>query len=276
MSTTNPHGHGPEPGAGREWPADVTDLSRPDDSGGGGGVDPSAVRAGHEPDVFQVAPILSIPLAVVVTFVIAFGVATAVFFFVLKPDDGRSEDPFAHPEAKARNDAPLDQRLARLDRAGADSNTRFRELDQPRLEPLRLKEYDGQVTSRTDLPAGNQPEIHPEDIAPGRYPGLQRGGWVEPGKVARLPIGEAIKLAGSDKGLNGQLFPVRKDPSRPVPWPDRAQESNAGRSEPPPAPKIDSPKGAEAPKAPDPKPAEKKEPAKGSDAPPPPKAPEKK
>jgi hypothetical protein len=281
MSTTNPHGDGPLPGAGRGWPADVTDLDRPDESGGGGGVSPAALRAGHEPDVFKVAPILSIPVAVVVTFVIAFAVATAVFFLVIRP--GATEDPFAHPEAVARNRAPLNQRLARIDRAGADTNLPPREVDQPRLEWLRILEADGQTTTRPELPVGNSPEIHPEDVAYDRYPGLQKGGWVEPGKVARLPIGEAIRLAATDKGLNAQLFPVRKDPSRPVPWPDRAQESNAGRTEPPPAPKVDAPKDA-APKAPDPKPAEKKdnkepekkEPAKGGDAPPPPKPPEKK
>ena len=283
MATTNPHGpggHGPQPGAGPQWPADATNLDRPDDSGGGGGVNPAAVRAGHEPDVFAVAPILSIPLAVVVTFVVAFAVATAVFWFVIKPDNERAEDPFAHPESVARSTAPLNDRLARLDRAGADTNTKLRELDQPRLEPLRLKEFDGQTTTRIDLPKGNSPELHPEDIAPGRYPNLQKGGWVEQGKAVRLPIGRAMQLAGSDKALNEQLFPVRKDASKPLPWQDRAQESNAGRPEPPPAPPIDAKKDAaptpgNAPKAPDPKPADKKEPAKGSDAPLP-KAPEKK
>ena len=233
--------------------------------------------------MFKVGPILSIPLAVVVTFVIAFAVATAVFFFVFKPEAERAEDRFAHPEGKARNTAPLNQRLARTDRAGADSNLPGREVDQPRLEVLRIKEADGQTTTRPDLPKGNSPELHPEDVSFDRYPGLQQGGWVkgQEGKVARLPIGEAIKVAGTDKKLNEQLFPVRKDPSKPVPWADRAQESNAGRSEPPPAPKVEAKKDAgAAPKAPDPKPADKKdegkkEPAKGSDAPLP-KPPEKK
>lgn len=271
MATTNP-----QPGAGPQWPADVTNLDRPDDSGGGGGVDPAALRAGHEPDVFAVKPILSIPLAVVVTFLIAIPLAAAVFFIVYKPEGQRSEDPFAHPEARARNEAPLDERLARLDRAGADSNTQYRELDQPRLEPLRLLENNGQTTTQPDLPKGNSPYLHPEDVAYDRYPGLQKGGWVkgEEGKVARLPIAEAIRLAAADKALNAQMFPVRKDASGPLPWADRAQESNAGRPEPPPAPKVDAPKGG-APKAPDPKPADKKEPPK-AEAPPAPKPPEKK
>jgi hypothetical protein len=193
-------------------------------------VNPDAVRAGHEPDVFDVKPILGIPGAVVATFVVAFLVAASVYGYFAATKT--NADPMANPQAVARNEAPLDERLSRIDRQGLDKD-KYREVDQPRLEPLRRLAGEGQSTTQPPLPTGNSPEIHPEDIRPDlrpeKVPGLFRSGWVGAGKkAARIPITDALKLA-ADKKVAGTVLPVRKDPIK-LPTSDQLPSSaNAGR-----------------------------------------------
>lgn len=233
MSTTNPSNPGPQPGAGRQWPADAANLDRPDDSGGGGGINPAAIAAGHEPDVFAVKPIFSIPVAVVITFIVCFGVTTVLFFSFFRE---RSPDPLAHPEAKARSDAALNDRLSRTDRQGEDKNDR-REVDQPRLEPLRRLENNGQTITQMPLPRGNSPWLHAEDIRPDRVEGLQKAGYVGTDKkVARIPIEDAIRLATEKKDGN-TVLPVAKDAPKRIGSGEKPSASNAGQGKMPPAPK---------------------------------------
>ena len=170
MSTTNRPpggtGDGPHPGAGHQWPNDVTDLSRGDDSGGGGGVDPAApagrARAGRlrrPPDPGGARwPWSS-------SFVIAISVAVGGFWYLMSQDPN---DPYAHPDAVARGDVPLNDRLSRTDRFGMRENDPLREVDQPRLEPLKRWRLNGKTTTRPELPTGNSPQIHPEEIGPDR------------------------------------------------------------------------------------------------------------
>ena len=247
MSTTDPNSGTPQPGAGRQWPADVTDLSAPDEHGGGGGVNPQAIRAGHEPDAFAVKPIMSIPLAVVIAFVIAFTVAAGVFAYVM---GNVRDDPQAHPEAIARGNAPLNERLDRIDREGShDSEAKKserREVDQPRLEPLKRLANDGQVTTQPELPTGNSPQIHPEQIHPTRVDALQKAGYVgNDKKFARIPIEDAMKLAVENK----EILPARKDPSKPLQSHEKPTSANAGHGVLPPPPKVEAKKDA----APEPK-----------------------
>jgi hypothetical protein len=248
VSTTN------QPGAGPNWPADAAHGSAPDDHAGGGGVNPEAMRLGHEPDVFQVKPILSIPFAVVVTFVIGFAVAAGVFAYVKA--QAEKPDPFAHPEGLARGNASLNDRLARISEKGSTSVKS--EVDQPRLETLRRlqgndKEKGFQVTTQPELPTGNSPWIHPEELTPGRYAPLQRAEYTDKEKkTARIPIGDAMKLI-VEKGM----LPAAKG-ARPQPSYDRPSNGNAGRGGLPAGPKAEA---APAPK---------------KDDVPPPKAPEKK
>ena len=248
MNPTKPPADGPQPGAGPNWPNDASHGSAPDDHAGGGGVDPAALAAGHEPDVFAVKPILSVPVAVVVTFAIAFSVA-ALAFYVLSQNVRPT--PYAHPEAVRRGEQPLNERLLRIDRKGQDDN-KAREVDQPRLEPLRRREADGQFYARPEMPTGNSPEIHPEEIRPDRVAALQRTGYVDTEKkFARIPIADAMTVAVGNK----DFFPVRKDATRPLTSVDKPSTSNAGRATPPAAPKIEAkkePEKKEAPKAPAP------------------------
>jgi hypothetical protein len=247
MSTTN------QPGAGPEWPADARRGSAPDDSGGGGGVDPEAIRRGHEKDVYDTASVVSVPLMVVGFFVLGFAVTTAIFWYVTS----QGGDPEAHAAATARNAAPLNERLGRIHRGG--------EIDQPRLEPLVLREEGSTVFPRQPLRQGNSPQIHPEQIRVSREntPALYESGWLDKGKVARIPIDEAMKIAAEKDVLK-----ARVEEYRATPWRFLPTAANAGRGagsstvQPPkPAPKNGDPAKAEAPppkKTDEKKPADKK------------------
>jgi hypothetical protein len=209
--------------------------------------------------VYAVKPILSIPFAVVVTFLVAFSVAAAVFAFVMA--QGARPAPFTHPQAAARSKAPLNDRLTRLDRVGANDSKP--EVDAPRLEPLKrlggsTSDRGFQFTTGLELPKGNSPWIHPEELLPERVAGLRRAEYLDKDKkTARIPIADAMKLA-VEKGL-----PAAKSAQRPQGSTERATGANAGRGGLPvpakaddPAPKAADPKGPgpmPAPPVPDPK-----------------------
>jgi hypothetical protein len=253
VSTTNPPAGVPippndAPGAGREWPADAANMSAPDDHGGGGGVDPVALKLGHEPDLFQVKPILSIPFAVLVTFVIAFSVAAGVFVYVM--GKGKETDPRAHPEGLARGNAPLNERLARISQKGSTSVPS--EVDAPRLETLqRLQGNDKagvQFTTQPPVATGNSPWIHPEELLPGRYEGLNRAEYLDKDKkTARIPIDEAMRLLIEQKRL-----PAAANGARPQGVVDQPTNGNAGRGGLPKAPEVKAAPKEAAPKAPEP------------------------
>lgn len=262
MSTTNPPPGAPippaaAPGAGPNWPADAANLSAPDDHGGGGGVDPVALKLGHEPDLFEVKPILSIPFAVVVTFIIGFAVAAGVFVFVM--NKGKETDPRAHPAGLARGEAPLNERLARISQKG--STTVPSEVDAPRLETLqRLQGNDQkgvQFTTQPPVPTGNSPWIHPEELQPGRYKELHRAEYLDKDKkTARIPIDDAMKLL-----IEKKMLPAASNGARPQPVVDQPTNGNGGRGG--------------LPKAPEPKAAPKEAPPKAPEAPMPKAAPPK-
>ena len=212
MSTTNPNTGGtpsgvPAPGAGPKWPADAADLNKPDDSGGGGGVDRASVARGHEADVFAVKPILAIPVAVAVTFVVAFGVATAVFAYVMRDGIDRTELN-TNPMAATRNERPLDERLADINHG--------KRVDQPRLEPLQLLDGDGKGTTRLPLDHGNPPLFHPEQLLPGNIAASPADGvWTAEQRAFAAKVVGLVNTAASNPATKSALFPVRKDPVKP-------------------------------------------------------------
>jgi len=209
MDTTN-HGHGAEPVLGA--------------------VNPDAIKAGHEPDnTFAVKPILAVPLAVVITFVIAFSVAAGSFAYWNRTETDR----YAHPDAVAKAAKGTNDRLSTIDRAGSQKND-LRQVDQPRLEPLKRLEADGLYHLRVPMPTGNSPEIHPEEIKPDRVAGLQTAGWADKEhKFATIPIADAMRIAVSDKAM----FPVQKNGSKPTPTADKPSSSSGGAGVQPALPK---------------------------------------
>ena len=195
-----------------------------------GAVNPDALKAGHEPDnTFAVKPIMAIPLAVVVTFVIAFTVAAGSFAYWNRTET----DKFAHPDAVAKAARGHNDTLEATERAGLRNNPK-REVDQPRLEPLKRLEKDGLYWARVAMPNGNSPELHPDEIKPDRVAALQSAGFTDKDhKFAKIPIGEAMRIAANDKAM----FPVQKNGSKATPTADRPSSSSGGAGVQPALPK---------------------------------------
>jgi hypothetical protein len=220
------------------------------------------IARGYELDTFDAKSVLSVPLLVVLFFVLAFGTVTVIFRFIAYPEG----DSRAHPGAKERNARPLNERMAGISRS--------RDGDQPRLEPLKLRDSTvpgkdtkldmSRAITRPELPSGNSPEIHPEDLraTKDRYPALFESG----GKDNKVPLNKVLEL--DDKALKA-LFPVQAAASRPIPSQHYPTAYNAGRgaeesvvevpvppAPPAPAPKKDEPKKdapkVDVPKAPEP------------------------
>jgi hypothetical protein len=239
MATTDPgHGH-PDP---------LGELARTPpgaDASNGAGAPPAEVVArGHEADEYDAKSVISVPLLVILFFVLAFGVTTAMFWYFSTPP----ENPRANPQAVARNEAPLNERLARLGRG--------KEIDQPRLEPLKERAgYERAITS-PEIPGVNSPELHPEDIfpSPTNTPALFKSGTVDagkPGARTTITIDEAIK-----RSVQPNALPARKDPVALISSWHVATAANAGRGAG--ASEVVEPVP---PVAPMPKPAEHKKPA---------------
>jgi hypothetical protein len=219
------------------------------------GANELSVRAGHEPDRFQVRSILYVPAAVVVVLVLAYLLVTGLFSWAMSGRDAdlaRAQQQ--NPLATEQNTADWDKRVAQV------SSTRPKPLPfdqpagtaQPRREGLNvtLNKNDGRpdpefFRSKLPDPAGNNPvDVRPEDLRPDNYVGyvfdpvrgekfLARFGWADEGKrIARVPINEAIKMVAEGK----LKLPVRKDPVKLQTTAERAGTSNSGRGKPPATP----------------------------------------
>jgi hypothetical protein len=150
---------------------------------------------------------------VILFFVLAFGTVTIIFAFIAYPKG----DPRAHPTAVVRNKAALNERLDRIHRGSKD-------VDQPRLEPLRERKGNERAITSPETAEGNSPELHPEDLIPTkeRFPALYATGG---GKY-----GLDRTMALSDKALAElKLFPVQKPGSQPKSSRHVPTAANAGR-----------------------------------------------
>ena len=204
------------------------------------------IRRGYETDTYDAKSVISVPLLVVLFFVLAFGTVSIIFYFIAYPPG----DPRAHPGAAERNKRPLNERMAGIGRT--------KEGDQPRLEPLKQRSGGdlARAITRPELPDGNSPEIHPEDlrVTKERFPALYQSGG---GKYSV----DAVMGLNDEKALKA-LFPSSGPPLSPAASQHVPTASNAGRGADeslviiPPTPKIPAPKPED--KKPDPKPGDKK------------------
>jgi|GEM_PF-4087806 len=230
-------------------------ISEPESPTGGHG---EFVAAGpthnyqYEPDKFAVKTILAVPIAVLVTGLLAFTCTWLLFSFIFDP---KIQEPADNPEAGKRNAAALNERFGRI--SSTDPNA---EVQQPRLEGLQKTEVykkDGDPNNTEDrnlitaertttqpTKEGNSPRYHAENLRPDRVKELSTGGTDPQTGVTRMPVNEAIKLL-ADAGL----LPVQEGAPRldiDGNW-DRPKESNGGTGK---MPEAAKPK----------KPADKKEP----------------
>ncbi len=200
--------------------------------------DAAAIERGHEADRYDPYSVWSVPVIVALFFVLAF-VTTTILFYYLAPS---KPDPAAHPLAVERNQAPLQERLGRIGRG--------REIDQPRLEPLRIRTGDARAITRPEAPEGNSPELHPEDLRPSptKTPELYRREWIAEGKLARLPVDETMELL-----IKKGQFAVSKNRQPPRRSTEMPTAANAGRPARPATGEVIAPPTPQPPSAPQPR-----------------------
>jgi hypothetical protein len=206
--------YAPGPSQPREIPhvggtEGVADGTKPDDHDGIGGPTAEALRAGYEPDGYDTRSVVSVPVIVVLVFVVAFGATTALFAYFTSG----TVDPKAHPQTVELNQAPLAERLARINHGN--------EVDQPRLDGLRVRTGDDRAITRPEKPGANSVYLHPQDILadPTRTPQLFRTG------DGRVPLDRLMAAA------DPKLFPVaaKDGQSDPPSWATTPLAANAGR-----------------------------------------------
>lgn len=208
---------------GSPLPDDSGSLSKPDDHGGIGPPSAEAVRLGYEPDRYDTKSVVSVPILVILFFVLAFGTTTVVFMLMSKP----GADPSANPLAVERNQANINERLTRTNRGSHD-------VDQPRLEPLRARKGDPRAITSSQELDGNPPYLHPEDnrADAARTPELFRMGWVDPAKKDTARVAISAVMDAPDKvtiAAGKPLFPTSKNGTRPPASDHTPSAANAGR-----------------------------------------------
>lgn len=185
----------------------------------------------YEPDKFDLKPILAVPVAVIVTTILAYVTTQLIFDNVF----GTHRDDFKAPsqtEIGAEfGKKPLNDRLRSI-----SSNDPNAEFQQPRLEAFQTKAQNDRpgtfpVTAEmtTQQALKNDPSntkiYHPEDLRADRWKELTTYAKKE-GNTAQIPITKAFELL-----LKNNMLPtLDKAPTLDaLPKWDRAKESNGGQ-----------------------------------------------
>lgn len=177
---------------------------------------PEVIARGYELDTYDTRSVLSVPLLVILFFVLAFGTVTVLFNVIAYP----KPDGSAHPIASETNKAPLTDRLKRNYRGPTNGS------GQPGLEPARPLHRGELARAFTQTPVagaeGNSPELHPEDLrlARDKFPALYAEG------AGKLPFDKSGEL--SDDALKA-YFPVQAAGTVPANSRFLPTGSNAGR-----------------------------------------------
>ena len=170
-----------------------------------------SIKAGHEPDRFQVRSVLYVPLLLVTFVLIAFGIVTVTFdYLTVKPP----MDVDANKLAATESQKSLNERFAAI--SSTDPNARVK---QPRLE--YLKQTAGAdnpndppfYRSKRPIPAvGATWELYPEDLRPGNFVDptthekilINAGFYSNKKELAHIPIAEAMEVM-----LKEKKYPVK-------------------------------------------------------------------
>ncbi|HEX3151876.1 MAG TPA: hypothetical protein VHR66_27640 [Gemmataceae bacterium] len=215
----------------------------------------------YEPDTFAVKTILAVPVAVIITGVLAFVITSLIFSNIFAPS--AYDVPPTVPAAAAENAAPLNDRLARM--SSSDANA---PIQQPRLEAMnRKQEYPGGmwgsvrgewITTQATKD-GNSPHYHSDDLRTDRFPATATFAKDPATGLIRVPVDKAIAMAADPtnadwtKALPSSAGAIRLDADPRFGW-DRPKESNGGNARLPAETKPAEPKkGVEEPKKDEPK-----------------------
>jgi hypothetical protein len=213
MSTTNPeHGHPPADTVGGLAPS-AHGAPRADDHGPSGPPAAETIARGHEIDAYDTRSVVSVPLLVVLFFILAFGTVSVIFYFIFPS----SEDPTAHPMAAEDNKKEITERND--------------EVTAPRLDNFRHLQGHSRSMSSLEKPTGNSPWIHPEDLRvnPTNTPALYMTGWTNAGKTnARISIDDAMELAAKKES---NILKARSTSAVPNGSENVPTAANAGRGD---------------------------------------------
>lgn len=203
------------------------------------GASPVSLRAGHEPDRFNVRGILYVPLFVVVVVGVAYVLVTSLFAAFVKKDDPKLA---ANPFGARMNEADLNVRLGRISSTDPEPipDVPGTAVPQPRLEGLKLTGRDGPANDpphiRSKRPVGddNSPDYRPEDLRPEHFtdPTLRRKVLAEyhvDGPAKSVPIDVAIRVVTAPGKLPTKTGADGKPIEGPPPTSaGKAKESNSG------------------------------------------------
>lgn len=162
-------------------------------------VNPESIKLGHEPDKINARTILYVPIALVITFALAYFTVTLIINYMRAPSTEKPANELAAKHNKTLfNQRQLNERLGEI--SSTDKNAAVK---APRLEGLQELNSDRPPFMISSLPTekGNSPAYHPEDLRTtselARKLGLQSYLWKDKDKsLIRIPIAEALKLLG--------------------------------------------------------------------------------
>lgn len=212
-TTSDPGRHDP----GRQMvPPAPPGQPQPDDHAPHGPPSKEVIDRGYEEDVYDARTVLSVPLLVILFFVLAFGTVSILFAFIAHPKPSGK----AHPAAAEANRRAINERLKDNYRGPENGE------GQPRLEPLKVRDGQSRAITRPELPVseGNSPELHPEDlrVSKDKFPALYNTGPNKYGldRTMELPSEALAKLFPARQGTNA---------SRPLNSQHTPTAANAGR-----------------------------------------------
>jgi hypothetical protein len=208
------------------------------------GVSPEASSVGHEPDRFDARTIIGVPIVVAITLVVTYLIVQGAFAFVNSKSPAQRDLPEFNDRA---NRIGTTDGVPVVDKSGERQSA----VPEPNLEFTRIVERtrkDGSGNDVTDppflrsfkpAPAGNSPEIYPEDLRADRFidPTTQRTltdpTWVVKDKVAAISIDQAIELMTHDDKF--KLKTSDKPVAAPAGTIGKARLSTGGTTPPTPA-----------------------------------------
>lgn len=157
----------------------------------------SVLNVGHEPDAFNVKPILNVPLFITIVMVATFISVGSIFYYF---------GGFSRAKENSVSGDAFNQTVTRISSTDPDAA-----IKQPRLEWIQIPEEQSKRNGEYDPPymrsvrhaeEGNSPHLRPEDLRPDNFidPTTRQKSLVDPTwlnkekGIVRIPISDAMKI----------------------------------------------------------------------------------